>query len=274
MSNIFDTLVKNNTFVSHKKINSHKEYSIGFFPEVNPKITLRNEMRNRIQDQLMWIDLEDNETTKIMHPILDSKRKPTGSERIILPTFDPYSKNIGHGNGDQRISTFVYEIRTSPENAIILKNILCKISMNDRNEMTFIPYGMDSLGTETRDITRTMIIKQNIFLTDIAVVPIFGVLKEEEETFYDIFSKSSYFSGLEPTRKTQEEGKCPLLTTTANNYNAQVETDILLSKHFNNANVARRSPTKRNDQIIKNPFQRTLKPLSNHQHRHQTITQC
>ena len=105
-------------------------------------------MRNRIQDQLMWIDLEDNETKKIMYPILDTKGKPTGSERIVLPAFDLYSKNIGHGNGDQRISTFAYEIRTSPENAITLKNILCKISMASSNELTFIPYGMDSLGTE------------------------------------------------------------------------------------------------------------------------------
>ena len=130
-------------------------------------------MRNRIQDQLMWTDLEDNETKKIMYPILDSKGKPTGSERIILPAFDLYSKNIGHGNGDQRISTFAHGIRISPKHAIILKNILCKISMNDKNEMTFIPYGMDSLGTETRDITRTMIIIQKQFLTHIAVVPIF-----------------------------------------------------------------------------------------------------
>ena len=91
----------------------------------------------------MWIDLEDNETKNIMYPILDSKVKPTGSERIILPAFDLYNKNIGHGNGDQRISTFAYEIRTSPENVIILKNILCKISMTDKNEMTFIPHGMD-----------------------------------------------------------------------------------------------------------------------------------
>ena len=92
MSNIFDTLVKNNAFLSHKKIDSHKEHSIGFFLEVNPKITLRNEMRNRFQDQLMWIDLEDNETKKIIYPILDSKGKPTESEKNILPVFDFYSK--------------------------------------------------------------------------------------------------------------------------------------------------------------------------------------
>ena len=120
-------------------------------------------MRNRIQDQLMWIDLVYNETRRIMHPILDTKGKPTGSKRIVLPAFDLYSKNIGNGNGDQRISTFAYEIRTSPENAITLKSILCKISMTESNELTFIPYGMDSLGKETRDITRSMIIKQNTF---------------------------------------------------------------------------------------------------------------
>ena len=79
MSNIFDTLVKNNAFLSHRKFNSHKEQSIGFFLKVNPKITLRNEMRIRIQYQLMWIDLEDDETKKIMHPIKDKNGKSIGS---------------------------------------------------------------------------------------------------------------------------------------------------------------------------------------------------
>ena len=122
------------------------------------------------------------------------------------------------------------------------------------NGLAFIPYGMDSLGTETRDITRSMIIKQNKFLTDIAVVPIFGVQKEEEEKFYDIFSNFLYFSGLEPTRKSQEDGKYLLLTTTANKYNAQLEADILLSKHFTNANVACRYSTRRNVPIVQNHF--------------------
>ena len=60
--------------------------------------------------------------------------------------------------------------------------------MTESNDLTFIPYRMDSLGKDIRDIIRSMIIKQNNFLTDIAVVPIFGVQKDEEEKFYDIFS--------------------------------------------------------------------------------------
>ena len=75
------------------------------------------------------------------------------------------------------------------------------------DSLTFIPYGMDSLGQDKRDTTRSMIIKKNTFLTEIAVVPISGVQKEEESNFYEIFSNVLYFSGLEPTRKTQEEGK-------------------------------------------------------------------
>ena len=72
----------------------------------------------------MWIDLEDNETKMIMHPILDTKGKSTESETIVLLAFDLYSKKIGHGNCDQRISIFAYEIKTSPENSIVLKKIL------------------------------------------------------------------------------------------------------------------------------------------------------
>ena len=79
--------------------------------------------------------------------------------------------------------------------------------MIDSKELTFIIYGMDSLGQEKRDISRSMIIKQNTFLTEVTVVPIFCVHKDEEAKFYEIFSNALYFPGLEPTWKTQEEGK-------------------------------------------------------------------
>ena len=93
-----------------------------------------------------------------MHPIKEKNGKPTGSERIDLPAFDLYRKNIGHRNDDKRISIFAYDIRTSTYHAVTLKNIICKISMKNRYELTFIPSGMDSLGQDKRDITRSMII--------------------------------------------------------------------------------------------------------------------
>ena len=80
------------------------------------------------------------------------------------------------------------------------------------NELTFIPYGMDSLGTETRDITRSMIIKQKRFDRHCGGSNIRRTKGRR--------GKKLYFTGLEPTRKTQEDGKCLLLTTTTNKYNA------------------------------------------------------
>ena len=59
---------------------------------------------------------------------------------------------------------------------------------------------------------------------------------------------------MELTRKTQEDGKYLLLTTTDNKYNAQLEVDILLIKYFKNTNLARCSPTRRNAPIVNNHF--------------------
>ena len=61
LSNIFDTLVKNNTFLSHRKSNCHKEYSIGFFANINSKGILKESMHECVQDHLMFIDIDDED---------------------------------------------------------------------------------------------------------------------------------------------------------------------------------------------------------------------
>ena len=57
LSNSFDTLVSNNTYLNLNNCFTHKEHSIGFFTHINPKLTLRDNFRNEIQKELMWIDL-------------------------------------------------------------------------------------------------------------------------------------------------------------------------------------------------------------------------
>ena len=57
LSNSFDTLVSNNTYLNLNNFFTHKEHSIGFFTHINPKLTLRDNFRNEIQKELMWIDL-------------------------------------------------------------------------------------------------------------------------------------------------------------------------------------------------------------------------
>ena len=48
--------------LSHKKFKSHRKHSIDFFVNINPKISLRDSLRTRIQDQLTWIVLDDDES--------------------------------------------------------------------------------------------------------------------------------------------------------------------------------------------------------------------
>ena len=48
LSNIFDTLVTNGTYLNLNTFSTHEEHSIGFFIHISLKITLRNNFRNTI----------------------------------------------------------------------------------------------------------------------------------------------------------------------------------------------------------------------------------
>ena len=89
----------------------------------------------------MWIDLDDEESAPMVHQIKYSSGKLTGTQKIIIPAFDLYSKEVGDGNGNGKVTTFAYEIRTSLDNANMLKNLLCKISNEGNSKLRFIPYG-------------------------------------------------------------------------------------------------------------------------------------
>ena len=60
----------------------------------------------------MLIDVTDNEESQI------------GKQRLIIPVFDFYSNNVGDGTENKHITTFAYEVRTSPTNATIVKKTI------------------------------------------------------------------------------------------------------------------------------------------------------
>ena len=64
-----------------------------------------------------------------------SKTREKTTQEIVIPDFDIHHKIFGSINGDDRIKTTVYEIRTSPTNAATLKNILCKASHPDNHPL-------------------------------------------------------------------------------------------------------------------------------------------
>ena len=143
MINILSTLVENGGFLKHQKFQSHKEHAIGFFVQISPKVTLRDKLRERIQDVLMWIDIEDEQSKDMLVDSKDTEGNPTGKERIVILAFDMCSKGVGEDQGRDRVTTFAYEIRTSPANSAMLKHLLCQISSENILDLKFIPCGLD-----------------------------------------------------------------------------------------------------------------------------------
>ena len=72
-----------------------------------------------------------------------------------------------------------------------------------------IVYGIQSLSKQ--ETMRNIILQHNIFLQNIAIVPIVNISNTEKENVKKLFKSSLYFSGFEPTRK-ESEGKYLLVT--------------------------------------------------------------
>ena len=83
LSNIFDNLlVTNNAYLNFNKYCTHKKHSIEFFTHINPKVTQYDNFRNGIQNELMWIDLDDEESATLIRQIEDIKGKPIGQQKL------------------------------------------------------------------------------------------------------------------------------------------------------------------------------------------------
>ena len=162
----FDTLRRNSAFLRIRKYDSQTEVNIGFFLGINPKLTLRKARKEKIDDIITWIDLDDDDTKLLMK---GSKTREKTTQEIVIPAFDIHHKIFGSGSGDDRITTTVYEIRTSPTHAETLKSILCKTSHPDNHPLyhSFL-YGIQ--GITHKDIYKNMIKKQNAFIKENSIV--------------------------------------------------------------------------------------------------------
>ena len=66
----------------------------------------------------------------------------------MIPTFGLYSNEVDDGNENERMTTVAYKTLTSPNNANMSNNLLCKISNEDNSKLRFIPYSIQSLSKE------------------------------------------------------------------------------------------------------------------------------
>ena len=171
-----------------------KKIAIRFFVNINPRLTLRDKIRERLQDVLIWIDIENDESKLMLIDIKDIDGIPTGEQHIVIPAFDLYSKEVGEGSGRDRVSNFVYEIRTPPANLSTLKSLLCHIYQKNIFYLKNIPYGLDK--QTYQKILRDIILQQNNFLSEMAIIPITGLNKKGKQEVEIILRISLFFSGM------------------------------------------------------------------------------
>ena len=93
--------------------------------------------------------------------------------------------------------------------------------------VVFIPYGLNTITTD--NTMRQIILTQNTFLSNMAIVPINGILQNNEPHVMESFKRSMSFTAMELTRKSSE-GRWFLITTTKHLYNARREANEILAK--------------------------------------------
>ena len=72
---IIETLRENFAYLKLKKYNSQQEASIGFFLGINPTLTLRKALNQRIDDIYLWLDLNDEDIKKLITETTFNKKQ-------------------------------------------------------------------------------------------------------------------------------------------------------------------------------------------------------
>ena len=144
--------------------------SIGWFKYISPTVSLQKTTRLRLEEVLMVVYMTEEET-KILTKIDEND----SNNAVIIPAFDIHSKNIGNGNGAERITTNVYEFRCHLDNSNLFKALLARFSDVSNNAFHFISFGLPQL---TTIVTYKYHIKlQNNYFASMDIIPIHGVIK-------------------------------------------------------------------------------------------------
>ena len=203
---------------------SNTEASIGFFLGINPKLTLRKALKEKIDDIITWLDLDDDDTKLLMK---ERKTGETTTQEIVIPAFDIHHKIFGSGNGDDRITTTIYEIRTSPTHEATLKSILCVASHPDNDPLynSFL-YGIQ--GITHKDIYKNMIKKQNAFIKENSIVSVYDIKERGIAKFNKIIKNTKYLQSMEITNESASKGRYFMITTIKEYKQAVVEVKTMI----------------------------------------------
>ena len=84
---IVETLRENQAYLKIEKHNSQQEASIGLFLEINPKRSLRKALKQRIDDISLWLDLDDEDTKRL---IIETTYNNKITQELVMPAFDTH----------------------------------------------------------------------------------------------------------------------------------------------------------------------------------------
>ena len=100
---IIETLCAILAFLKTEKYNSQKEASIRFFLGVNPKLTLRKALKQKIDEICLWLDSDDEDTNTL---IRETTTESITTQELVIPAFDIHNKEFGSGTGNKRDPNF------------------------------------------------------------------------------------------------------------------------------------------------------------------------
>lgn len=131
---------------------------------------------------------------------------------MVITDSDIHTTEFETRTGNERITSNVYELRTSPDNVVILKCILCKASHPNNNPtIQFILYGIQ--GITNKDIYKTIIKKQIEFISDSSIIPIYDIEERDVNKFKKLIETLMCIQDIEQTYASTLKGKYFLITT-------------------------------------------------------------
>ena len=99
-------------------------------------------------------------------------------KEIVFSAFNLKMYTISFWNGDKRISTISFDVRYHPDNSIILKTVISRISPNDKtstydDHVYFVSYSL--IQYSSPECYRHQIIRYNKFYHLLAIIIIYNI---------------------------------------------------------------------------------------------------
>ena len=111
--------------------------------------------------------------------------------------------------------------------------MLCKASHSDNYPtIQFIPYGIQ--GITRKDIYKTIIKKQNSFIADNSIIPIYDIEEHDLRKFKQLIETIMHIQDIELTHESTTNGTYVLITTNTDYKKATIEAKYMLKYLYPN----------------------------------------